>query len=407
MQESYFFSSSFYYFILNSCTLEKNDKIKVPFRSGIKENKIVLQYNPNFSVLLSEEKFCFHLQNELLRIMLGHITKRKPNPWNPILAVTASDLAIGALQADEFFYYFGIKLQPGLCYEEYYNILFSKKEKIPDLKIKLLENNIHNFPPNASGESNLEYKEGIKQNSQGKEEINKQDEDEFEHLSALWNETTNPSIKQNLNRLKIKTIQINQNHPGKIPLNIIKAIQPELIASDDLQRAIKKFKNKAITSEFKYTPQRENRRYGWDSPGRVPLRGVSKILIFVDVSGSISDVSLQKIISKIYDLLCVNKMQIYVSLFDAELKFQPILLKRNDISKLKIEGRGGTNYEPIRNFLQNNRNFKNAVIITDGEASPIKPVWGTNILWVLENKKQYLSSQNNWMKIFGLVTFME
>lgn len=159
------------------------------------------------------------------------------------------------------------------------------------------------------------------------------------------------------------------------------------------QKILKKYVG-TISAEKIKTHTRLNRR----QPERFDLSGarddkVLKIAVAIDTSGSVGDEDISKILNEILAILAKRKHQITVIECDSEVQRVYEVRKPEDV-KRKVAGRGGTSFIPVIQYINDHRNFRDALLIyfTDGygDDSIPKPRTYRN-LWVILGNKDALS----------------
>ena len=140
------------------------------------------------------------------------------------------------------------------------------------------------------------------------------------------------------------------------------------------------------------TIMRRNRR----QPYRVDLRGelskkIAKVLVAIDISGSISDDEYNLAIKEIINIVRNYNYEITILECDTEIRREYKISNLKDIRK-RLNTRGGTKFSPI--FKRANEINPNVVIyFTDGkgeETLAVKPK-GYKVLWVLNEKNDVIS----------------
>ena len=166
------------------------------------------------------------------------------------------------------------------------------------------------------------------------------------------------------------------------------------------------FKSKIKRREKKYTRTKPNRRYGFLQMGCIDKPHLSKLLIFVDSSGSVDNVMLKNFLETIKYIFMREKFIIDLFLFDINLKAEtPQRLKKSDLQNFTVVGRGGTSFKCIFDYLKSNqKKYDGVIIFTDGYASEVKLNFKlqTRVGWVLYNS----DGLQNWMKKIGLCSVM-
>lgn len=159
------------------------------------------------------------------------------------------------------------------------------------------------------------------------------------------------------------------------------------------QAILKKYVG-TIAANKRKTRMRLNRRQPerFDLSGRVDDK-VLKIAVAIDTSGSVDDQMIAQIFNEIFAILAKRKHEITVIECDAEV--QRVYRARNASEiKTKVAGRGGTWFSPVIEYVNNDRYFRDALLIyfTDGygENSIPKPRTYRNI-WVVFDDARHLS----------------
>ena len=107
-------------------------------------------------------------------------------------------------------------------------------------------------------------------------------------------------------------------------------------------------------------------------------RFYSHILVAIDTSLSVSKYDLQEFHNELKHLHKTGH-DIYVLLCDTKIQKE---FKFNPRKQLNIDGRGGTNFQPVIDYYKRNlRKYSCLIYLSDGEASAPKGARG-NILWV-------------------------
>ena len=159
------------------------------------------------------------------------------------------------------------------------------------------------------------------------------------------------------------------------------------------QAILKKYVG-TITANKRRTRMRLNRRQPerFDLSGRVDDK-VLKIVVAIDTSGSVDDRMIARIFNEIFAILAKRRHEITVIECDAEVQRVYRAKTPADI-KLKVKGRGGTWFSPVIEYVNNDRYFRDALLIyfTDGfgENEIPKPRTYRN-LWVVIDGKANLS----------------
>ena len=106
-------------------------------------------------------------------------------------------------------------------------------------------------------------------------------------------------------------------------------------------------------------------RTGFDQMGSA-REFTTKLLVAVDVSGSISESSLSNFYSVINKMFKYGIDEIDCVQFDCELG--PVKNIRKASRQIEVTGRGGTSFQPIFDYLLEHNTYDGLIILTDGYA---------------------------------------
>ncbi|UZP03040.1 hypothetical protein JW813_15175 [Clostridium botulinum] len=148
----------------------------------------------------------------------------------------------------------------------------------------------------------------------------------------------------------------------------------------------------SIKSGYKKTTTRRNRR----QPNRLDLRGrlpknESELIVAIDISASMSDDTLHKILIEILEISKTINNTITIIECDDAIKRVYKLRSEKDIKK-RCENNGATTFTPVFKYILEN-NLRNSVLIyfTDGVGEKeleIKPL-NKRIIWVLIGSEEF------------------
>ena len=187
---------------------------------------------------------------------------------------------------------------------------------------------------------------------------------------------------------------MNEESRGMMPGGFMSQVE-KLNAPAELcwQAILKKYVGTLAANKRK-TRMRLNRRQPerFDLSGRVDDK-VLKIAVAIDTSGSVDDEMIAQIFNEIFAILAKRKHEITVIECDAEV--QRVYRARNASEiKTKVQGRGGTWFSPVIDYINNDKYFRDALLIyfTDGygEREIPKPRTYRNI-WVVFDNTRHLS----------------
>jgi len=159
------------------------------------------------------------------------------------------------------------------------------------------------------------------------------------------------------------------------------------------QSILKKYVG-TISAQKRRTRMRLNRR----QPERFDLLGtmsekILKIIVAIDTSGSMDDAQIAAVFTEIFAILAKRKYEITVIECDAKVQRVYTVTKPGEIGQ-SVKGRGGTAFTPVIEYVNNDRRFRDALLIyfTDGygESEIPRPKTYRN-LWVVLDNAAHLS----------------
>ena len=407
-----------------------NTKLKVPFRTG----KMRIEYSEKILRELNEEMIEELLKIEVLRILLKHPYQRQPEFAKKKVLTQASNITINYVyeinsNAKSFLNGLEYKLPSGLCFEEYYSLVYeilnnskpnsncnssivpsdisgeSDDEEDEDKEQEQSRDNPHKDSEN--GKTNKDFKINLNKSTENEKEKKSYKADKLaadnsksqtevleEQVSELWED--DESICCDINNL----IEIAENTDswGTIPEQLQNIIKASKKIQMDYRRMLSIFRTSVLSSKRKLTRMKPNRRFGFENMGnRYEL--ATNLLIAVDVSGSVSDKNISNFLSIINRFFKYGIQKLDVIQFDSELKSDKPLPMKKARSCIKIIGRGGTAFQPVADFFCNHSEYDGLIYFTDGYAPP--PIFNTkrpiDILWVLTGNQEF-DKHSAWIK---------
>jgi len=373
---------------------EVNDRMKVLFRCG--RGKI--QYNPDLAKGLSTQDIELRLKIEMIRLFLKHPYERQPDGVSRAALGLGSDVTIKSgydgsnrylnvslpLVGPEYF-----KLEQDRHYEWYVRRIENLLPEISVEEVNTEEAEVTDM--NISSPSNPETDAANKAKEVQKLMRLGQD------CSELWEE-------DDMKAQEINDLIEKMNQWGTLPGNIVQQIQASTKARIDYRKIMQGFRGSILSSVTRLTRMRPNRRTGFEQMGS--LRKFStKLLVAVDVSGSISDTTLSNFYSVINKFFRYGIHEIDCVQFDCELgEVKPI---RKASRTIQIFGRGGTSFQPIFDYLKEHNYYDGLIILTDGGAPhpTMDDTIQAEILWVCEDEQSYEQCKD-WMQLYGRVCWM-
>ena len=133
----------------------------------------------------------------------------------------------------------------------------------------------------------------------------------------------------------------------------------------------------------------------------------TKLLFAVDVSGSMGSRDLEVGFSIVSRFFRYGVESIDVIWFDDSVRCDPLTLRRAR-KAFKVTGRGGTDFRPVINYIDEHRDYDGLIVFTDGYAPvPPKPKnRRTRILWLFKNEATYRRSHQS-LRPLGRSAFVD
>ena len=380
--ERWFISEPALFQVLCTHSIEENASMPCPVRSGARK----VEYNPDFVKEMSDEALDQALRTEAIRILLKHPYQRKPDACSQQAISVGSNLTIG----DN--YQFGsLRMeQPGD-----YDLPAGREYEWYSRRIQEL------LPPEADGDGNGAGN-GNDTRGQGGDGDPRTDRlsdnaDKNSALSELWDE-------DDLAVVMIDGIIENTKDWGSLAGNFAEQLKASAKARINWRNVLSGFRASILSTQRKLTRMRPNRRTGFDNMGSI-RRFDTKVLVAVDVSGSISSSDLSYFYGVVNSAFRYGFTAVDVIQFDAGVRVVQSLKKV--LRDVIAVGRGGTSFqEPID--YANENGYDGLVILTDGYAP--QPVLPDNmrckLVWVCNNRDSY-EHAHRWMEKSGRVCIME
>jgi predicted metal-dependent peptidase len=313
-------------------------------------------YNTKFVQKLSEKKLEFLFAHEICHCVFDHFGR--VGSRDRMLSNIAQDYAVNQILVDERI---GDKITEvkicqdnqyrGMAWEEIYDILYEKAEKIPmDQLLKqlgdLLDEHI-NEEDGPGGEGDKEGKGGGKP-SMSKEEAQK--------------------IRDEVKQAMIQAAQAAG--AGKVPAGIQRMIkdltEPKMNWREFLRMNIQSL----IRNDYSFS--RPNRK-GWHTGAILPgLKNDETIdvAIGIDMSGSIGDADAKVFISEVKAIMDqYEDYRIHLWSFDTDVYNPQVFTQDNgeDLMDYELQGGGGTDFDANYNFMKENGiEPKKFIMFTDG-----------------------------------------
>lgn len=369
--ERWFISEPALFQVLCTHELAENRQMACPVRCG--RHKV--EYNPDFLQEMTDAGLDEALRTEAIRILLKHPYERKPDGCSQQAIAMGSNIVVG----DNYQYgSFRIDLPGdyglpgGQAYEWYSRKI---QEMLPD------------SPDGGSGGSGKD----------GKQERLAEAADRNRDLSELWEE-------DELAVAMINGVIESCQSWGSLAGSFAEELKASTKARINWRNVFSGFRASILSTKRKLTRMRPNRRTGFQNMGSI-RRFDTKLLVAVDVSGSISSESLSYFYGVVNSAFKYGFESVDVIQFDAGVRVVQSL--RKVIRETLAVGRGGTSFQEPIEFAHEN-GFDGLVILTDGYApEPVIPDhMSCKIVWVCQDGHCY-EQHHHWMEKSGRVCTME
>ncbi len=172
---------------------------------------------------------------------------------------------------------------------------------------------------------------------------------------------------------------------GRWRERILASLRPKL----NYRAVLRQFRTSVLSVHRRLTRMKPNRRYGFLYMGS-RYDFTTQLLVAVDVSGSMRSEDVAQGFSVVNQFFTYGVASIDVIQFDTELQSLPMTLKRAR-RQIDVQGRGGTDFSPVIDFIDEHRGYDGLIVFTDGYAPvPRQPVnRRTRILWLFTNEASY------------------
>ncbi|QEF97137.1 hypothetical protein Mal15_11750 [Stieleria maiorica] len=189
---------------------------------------------------------------------------------------------------------------------------------------------------------------------------------------------------------------------GAAKEQLLATLHPKL----DYRGVLRNFRQSVLSVRRRLTRMKPSRRYGFAQMGS-RYDFTTKLLFAVDVSGSMGHRDLRLGFSVISHFFRYGVESVDVIWFDEDIRGEPVTLRRAR-STFEVTGRGGTNFAPVMEFIDQHRDYDGLVVFTDGYAPvPPKPKnTRTRILWLFKDEATY-RQMNQGLRPLGRSVFLQ
>ncbi len=360
LSQDWFLTEPLLFAVLCTHALKRNDNMGCDMRCG----KGLIEYNPERLEHFDDNQLALRLKAEVVRIILKHPYQRQPyNPRRDLMRLS-SDLTLSdnlegmdtiGLEPPHIF-----DIQRGQAFEQYYSLM---ADQVIKLELDADGDGITLAMP-GDGDSKGDGDESGDSSSGGEFTDAMLDADAG---ASLWEEDELMSEKVNH---EIETAQ-RCNQWGSIGGDLKALIESTLVSKQNFRAILSQFRASILSTKRHLTRMRPNRRYGFDAMGSQYAYS-TRLLVAVDVSGSVPDEDIRKFLAVINRFFKQGIESIEVIEFDSKITTEKPLLLKQAANGIRVIGRGGTNFQPAIDFYYEHEEYDGLVFLTDGYAATPK-----------------------------------
>ena len=350
LSQDWFLTEPLLFAVLCTHAIKRNDNMGCDMRCG----KGIIEYNPERLEHFDDNQLALRLKAEVVRIILKHPYQRQPyNPRRDVMRLS-SDLTL----CDNLDGMDTIGLEPPSIFD-------IERDQAFEQYYSLMAGQVLQFEQNADADG-IPIDMDLPSSGQGdgsEGDITKSML-EADAGASLWEEDELMSEKVNH---EIETAQ-RTNQWGSLGGDLKSLIESTLVSKQNFRAILSQFRASILSTKRHLTRMRPNRRYGFDAMGSQYAYS-TRLLVAVDVSGSVPDEDIRKFLAVINRFFKQGIERIEVIEFDSKITTEkPILLKQASNS-IRVTGRGGTNFQPAIDFYYEHEEYDGLVFLTDGYAS--------------------------------------
>lgn len=351
--------------------------IKAPIATIPKMDGFNMFFNPYLFLDCSKREMAALLKHEIYHIINSHFYREKElkNRYNKEAIGAAMDISINQYikdlpsyckKLDNINMEYNLDLKENRSIEEYAEEIYkSIKSRVKENNKCLEDDDLHEVDMTKAHEI--------------WDEVDIKEED----IESLTKKTAISAYNKNAPE-GLEKIILSYNQKAEIPWQkVLKNLLP------------------CVKSGYKKTTTRRNRR----QPERLELRGVlpkteTEVVVAIDISASIKDDDLRKILIEILSITSNTKNKITIIECDNQVRRVYKLRSERDIQKRSADN-GSTKFSPVFKYIAEN-NMKNSVLIyfTDGVGEKeleVKP-FNKKTIWVISGNEE-LSLSNSYGEV--------
>ena len=347
ISQDWFLTEPLIFAVLCTHALKRNDNMGCDMRCG----KGLIEYNPDKLEHFDDNQLALRLKAEVVRIILKHPYQRQPyNPRRDVMRLS-SDLTL----CDNLEGMDTIGLEPphifnvprDQAFEQYYSLMAGQVLQIEQ---------------DADGDG-IPIDMNLPGDGQGDSDNLTDDLLEADAGASLWEEDELMTEKVNH---EIETAQ-RCNQWGSLGGDLRALIESTLVSKQNFRAILSQFRASILSTKRHLTRMRPNRRYGFDAMGSQYAYS-TRLLVAVDVSGSVPDEDIKKFLAVINRFFKQGIESIEVIEFDSKITTEKPIALKQAANGIRVIGRGGTNFQPAIDFYYEHEEYDGLVFLTDGYA---------------------------------------
>jgi len=315
-------------------------------------------YNNEFVDKLKPKEAEFGFAHEVLHNVFDHIGRRMDR--DPTLSNIAADYAANQILVDEkigqvpnFIKIFQDNKYRGMSYEEIYDELYEKAEKIDISKLgELLDEHLDD-DGDQEGSGSGDDEDGGNRGSNGRPRLTAEEK---------------KAIRDEIKEAMVAAAQ--SAGAGKVPAGIQRMIKDFTEPKMDWRQMLRMNIQSIIKSNFSFNrPNRKSQHCGAILPGMMNEETID-VSVAIDMSGSISDKQAKDFISEVKGIMDEYKdFKLDLWCFDTDIYGYKQFTGDNsdEIMEYECKGGGGTDFEANWNFMKEEGiEPKRFIMFTDG-----------------------------------------
>ncbi len=346
-------------------TIEKRVDEKIPF-AAVGLNKATMEFsliiNPTEWFKLSDEVKYGLLKHEAAHLCMFHLITMDKYP-NSKMDNIGCDIEINQMIKKEY-------LPTDGCFLENF------AKEYPQLDWKANAGRDHYYK--ELSKLSEEEKEGLGIDEKSKHVwvvVDENGEITGENLTESQKDAIRVQIESTIESIAEEVKKSTGHLPREIDQLISGFVKPK--PAFNYQKYIRNYVGNSTRYTIGSSRIRENQRF----PGqpKIILKTLSKVLVLIDESGSVSESELYDFLNEVHHLS--KKVDIEIRPFDTQV-MKPVKYNRN--GKFKRTNCGGTSFTAAVDYYNDQKEYTSCIIFTDGQAETPPPT-AKKLLWVISS----------------------